>query len=241
MKRLAFLIGGTYRASANRLSSVEEDIRAWRKFLTSPCGGSWTNGEIIDLSGKARNVIATEIRRGGDADYSLVCFSGRGRLVKDRFGFSTTKLFVNDRDEMMEDECNPGSPWCTMVFDCSLKRLAKEKAALSGKMPGVSFPEDARVRFEEELLKCETGLVVACFADAGGTTANKRSFSQALLSVVRKRESYSDGVLRIDQAVRLAGNAMPKRHAPVYEGGRRVRHFPFALLPKDRPSARNSI
>lgn len=240
MKRLAFLIGGAYRTSNNDLRGVTADIRAWKQFLISPFGGSWTDDEIVDLSGKARNMIATEIRRGGDADYSLVCFSGRGRLVKDRFGFSTTKLFVNDREEMMEDECNPGSPWCTMVFDCSLKRLAKEKAALSGKMPGVSFPEDARVRFKEELLKCETGLVVACFADAGGTTANKRSFSQALLSVVRKRESYSDGVLRIDQAVRLAGNAMPKRHAPVYEGGSRVHHFPFALLPKDRPSARES-
>ena len=241
MKRLAFLIGGTYRASANRLSSVEEDIRAWRKFLVSPCGGSWKDCEIVDLSGKARNVIAAEIRRGGDADYSLVCFSGRGRLVKDRFGFSTTKLFVNDLDEMMEDECNPGSPWCTMVFDCSHKCPARERAAFAGKMPGVSSPEDARVRFEEEVLKCETGLVVVRAADAGGTVEDKRSFSRTLMAVAQNPDNYSGGFLRIDQAVRLAGNAMPKRHAPVYEGGRRVRHFPFALLPADRPSARNSI
>lgn len=240
MKRLAFLIGGTYRAAENRLSGVAEIIRAWRRFLTSPYGGSWTDDEIVDLSGEDKNAIVSEIRRGGEADYSLVCFFGHGRLAKDRFGFSAAKVFINDRDALQEDECNPGSPRCSMILDCSRKRPSRDKVSFAKETPGESTRENARARFEEELLKCETGLAMVFAADDGEASADGRSFSRVLIAGAKDPDNYSDGILRIDRAVRLAGNATPERRTPVYEGGRRVLHFPFALLPKDRSFARKS-
>jgi hypothetical protein len=232
MKRLAFLIGGTYRTSDNDLPGVVADIRAWKKFLSSSFGGSWTDDEIIDLSGKDKAAISVELGRGAGVDYSLVCFSGHGCLVKDRFGFSVTKVLITDRDEMLEYELNPESPWCTMVFDCCRKLPTEEKVAFANETITTPWIDDTRTRFEEELRKCERGLVKVFAADVGEAAADNRSFSRVLISVAQNLDNYSDGVLRINKAVQLAGEAMPKQQNPVYEGGRRLRHFPFAVLPK---------
>lgn len=232
MKRIAFLIGGTYRASEDKLPGVAEDIRAWKQFLSSPFGGSWTAEEIIDLSGKNKSAISLAIMNARVADYSLVCFSGHGCLVRDRFGFSVTKVFVNDQDEMMENEINPGTPWCTMVFDCCRKHPTEEKVAFANEAFEPEWIDNTRTRFEEELVKCEMGSVKVFAADVDEAAADNRSFSRVLISVARNRDNYSDGVLRINKAVQLAGEAMPPQQNPVYGGGRRLRHFPFAVLPK---------
>lgn len=231
MKRLAFLIGGTYDNLEDQLPGVAADIRAWKQFLVSPFGGSWMDDEIVDLSGQAKPAILSELRRGVGVDYSIVCFSGHGCLVKDHFGFSTTKVFVNDRDEMLETECNPGSSWCTMVFDCCRRHPVQEKVAFANEATELFKSADTRVRFEKELMKCEKGLVKVFAADVGQAAGDEPSFSRMLISTAQDHDSYSEGVLRINQAVRLAGNAMPKQQTPVYAGGRRLRHFPFAVLP----------
>lgn len=234
MKRLAFLIGGTYRASENLLPGVTADIRAWKQFLTSPFGGSWDAEEVIDLSGQDKPAVSQELRRGAVVDYSIVCFSGHGCLVKDRFGFSVTKVLITDQDEMLEYDLNPGSPWCTMVFDCCRAHPDEEKVAIANEASALSLLGNTRVRFEEELKKCEKGCVKVYAADEGESAEDKRSFSRVLISVAQDLGNYSDGVLRIDQAVRLVGEAMPPQQNPVYGGGRRLRHFPFAVLPKSR-------
>lgn len=232
MKRLAFLIGGTYRASENLLPGVAADIRAWKQFLTSSLGGSWDNDEVIDLSGRSKGEVSQELRRGVEVDYSLVCFSGHGCLVKDQFGFSVTKVFITDQDEMSEYDLNPGSPWCTMVFDCCRAHPDEEKVAFANEASALSWLGDTSVRFEEEIKKCEKGCVKVYAADEGESAEDKRSFSRVLISVAQHLDNYSDGVLRIDKAVLLAGEAMPAQQNPVYGGGRRLRHFPFAVLPK---------
>lgn len=231
MQRRAFLIGGNYQRPDNSLSGVGSDISAWKQYLMSPYGGSWAEDEILDLSGRSKDNIVSMLQVGRTIDYSLVCFSGHGYLTKDRLGFNMTMTLINDVDEMSERELNPGSPWCMQVFDCCRKGLENEKVAFSNEALNASFQHNTRALFENELLKCERGLVTVYAADEGEGAADERSFSRVLMGVSKDKVGAStNGVLHIDEAVRFANAEMPPQQNPVYKGGRRLHHFPFAVM-----------
>lgn len=230
MQRRAFLIGGNYQRPDNSLSGVGSDISAWKQYLMSPYGGSWAEDEILDLSGRSKDNIVSMLQVGRAIDYSLVCFSGHGYLTKDKFGFNMTMTLVNDVDEMSERELNPGSPWCMQVFDCCRKGAENEKVAFSNEALNKSFQYNTRILFENELLKCERGLVKVFAAGEGEEADDNRSFSRVLMEVSKLMVgTCQDGVLRIDDAVRFAQIEMPPQQTPVYLGGRRLHHFPFAV------------
>ena len=230
MQRRAFLIGGDYQRPDNSLSGVGADIAAWKQYLMSPCGGSWAEEEIFDLSGSSKETIVSMFQVGRTVDYSLVCFSGHGYLTKDRFGFNMTMTLINDVDEMSERELNPGSPWCMQVFDCCRKWSENEKVGFSKEAFNASFQHNTRALFENEMLKCEKGLVKVFAAGEGQAAADKKSFSRTLIEIARSAvETCQDGILRINDAVRFAQTEMPPQQTPVYLGGRRLHHFPFAV------------
>ena len=230
MKRRAFLIGGNYQEPGNSLSGVGPDIAAWKQYLMSPCGGSWAEDEILDLSGDSKDNIVSMLQVGRTVDYSLVCFSGHGYLTKDRFGFNMTMTLIDDVVEMSERELNPGSPWCMQIFDCCRKDSENEKVACFDEALNMSFQHNTRTLFENELLKCERGLVKVFAAGEGEGADDDRSFSRVLMEVSRCMVgTCQGGVLRIDEAVRFAKTEMPPQQSPVYMGGRRSRHFPFAI------------
>ena len=230
MQRRAFLIGGDYKNPDNALPGVRADILAWKWFLMSSPGGWWYENEIMDLSGQSKAQILEALHGGHSIDYSLVCFSGHGYLAKDRFGFSMTMMLINDAIEMSERELNPGSPWTMMVFDCCRKGADNEKAAFSNEALNMSYQWNTRPLFESELLKCERGLVKVFAADEGQAADDDRSFSRVLTEVSKLVVgTCQDGVLRIDDAVRHAQAEMPPQQRPIYMGGRRLHHFPFAV------------
>lgn len=230
MQRRAFLIGGNYKKPANLLSGVSADIGAWKRYLASSYGGCWLEDEIIDLSGCDRGRINAELQVGRTVDYSLICFSGHGYLAKDRFGFGVTMVLIDDDVEMSERELNPGSPRALMIFDCCRKFEEEKKIAIANESLDMAIPLDTRVLFEDELIKCEKGLVKVFAADVDETADDTRSFSRILMEVAKAQVgSCSNGVLHINDAVRLAGEEMPPQQNPVYMGGRRLHHFPFAV------------
>ena len=231
MQRQAFLIGGDYTNPDNALSGIRADILAWKRFLMSSPGGCWHESEIIDLSGLSKIQILEALQEGRSIDYSLVCFSGQGHQTKDRFGFSMTTTMVNDVVEMSERELNPGSRWTLMFFDCCRKGLNdNETVAFPNEALNKSQQRNTRSLFENELLKCESGLVKVFAADDGQAAAADRSFSRVLIEVANGMVgTCRDGVLRINDAVRFASKEMPSLQTPVYLGGRRLHHFPFAV------------
>ena len=230
MQRRAFLIGGDYKKPDNALPGVRTDILAWKRFLMSSTGGCWYENEIMDLSGQSKAQILESLQGGRSIDYSLVCFSGHGYLTKDRFGFSMTMTLINDAIEMSERELNPASPWTMMVFDCCRNGVDNEKVAFSNEALNMSYQSNTRSLFEGELLKCERGLVKVFAADEGQSADDDRSFSRVLLEVAKGMiGACRDGVLRINDAVRYAQAEMPPQQRPVYMGGRRLHHFPFAV------------
>ncbi len=233
MKRRAFLIGGDYKKPGDYLSGISADIAAWKQYLMSSYGGCWTGDEIVDLSGGSKEYISAVLQAGGMVDYSLVCFSGHGYLAKDKCGFSVTKVWINDVVEMSERELNPGSPWAMMLLDCCRKGPEHEKIAFANDSLNRSLQCNTRTMFDNELLKCERGLVTVYAADEGEGAADERSFSRVLMGVSKdKVGSSTNGVLHIDEAVRLASEEMPPQQNPVYRGGRRLHHFPFAVMPR---------
>lgn len=231
MKRIAFLIGGSYASLEKPLAGVALDVQAWKDYLSSPCGGCWAPDEIVDLSGKDRKQILltliTEV-----ADYALVCFSGHGYLTQDRFGFDVTMAKINDMEAMSERELNPGSPWCMQIFDCCRKSIVEsaESGFVIEKTASFSDYFSTRKKFDRELLRCEKGLVKVFATGVGRSAADKKSFSRVLLETAKETiGNCQDGVLRINDAVRLANAELPSQQTPVYMGGRRLRHFPFAV------------
>lgn len=230
MQRRAFLIGGNYKEPENMLTGVGADIAAWKSYLISSCGGSWTDDEIVDMSGWDKSLINAELQIGRSVDYSLVCFSGHGYLAKDRFGFGVTMALIGDSVEMSERELNPGSPWTMMIFDCCRKSEESVKIALANESIKNKSLYNTRAILERDLLKCEKGLVKVFAADVEESAADNRSFSRILMDVAKEQVgSREDGILRINEAVSLADSEMPPQQNPVYMGGRRLHHFPFAV------------
>lgn len=231
MTRTAYLIGGTY--ARNDLSGVSADVHAWESFLTSPIGGSWRPDEIVDLSGKRAASIKEVLQSGSQIDYSFVCFSGHGRALVDSDGYSATLLLINDEEEVSEFDLNPGSPRCTMLFDCCRhlsEPFSKESFALDEAECRLQY--NTHKIFDRALLGCEKGVAKIYGTELDHGAADEKSFTRMMIkyamSVV---ENCADGILRLPDAVRGANELLDKQQTPVYRGGRRLGHFPFAIKP----------
>ena len=227
MRRLAFLIGGDYESFDYLAPGVREDIADWKQYLSSPYGGHWSSCEILDLSGLSKREIKSGLQLGCKADFSIVCFSGHGYLKKDQFDFSETMVLINDDEEMSES-----SPRTMMIIDCCRETQDDGVAPLQNEACNLSYQYDTKSLYEHELLKCEKGLVRVFAAAEGESAADARSFSRTLMKVARSVVKESrNGILRINEAVRLAADRMPMQQNPIYQGGRRLHHFPFAINP----------
>lgn len=232
-KRRAFLIGGRY---LEPLNGVNLDIEAWRSFLQTSIGGCWRSDEVIDLSGKSKDVALEEIKSAQGYFYTMVIFAGHGEVRKDQYGFLRTYAWLNDDVAMSEHELNPGSERATLIMDCcrkvqlqlineSMEKYALDELVLNG--------VDTRKVYENELDMCETGFVKVYAADIGQSASDNESFSRTLIEGLR--DAYVHGnmgrVVNIRDAVNLAARILPPQQTPVYNGGRRLKHYPFAINP----------
>ena len=82
------------------------------------------------------------------------------------------------------------------------------------------------------LAAAESGLVKIFATNIGGSAADTHSFTQHLLNETNIWASKNRGILHLGDAVELARNSMKRENPqqqPEYRGGRRLRHFPFAV------------
>lgn len=228
MIRRAYLIGGVY---SKLLEGVGRDIRSWKNFLLSPLGGGWQPEELIDMTGWKRADILEGIQKGKSCDYSCVIFSGHGYMDVDAYGFTSTFVNVNDEVTLSEGDLNPGNPRCLMILDCCRKFPSEDD--LVPVMDSFAMEKSAsftRKTFDDEVMKAERGLVTVYAAEEDHSAMDGRSFSRSLIRVASQfREAFENGVLHIDRATELAEQFLVKQQHPVYNGGRRLHHFPFAI------------
>lgn len=233
-KRKAFLIGGRYQEP---LRGVSLDIEAWKMYLSSSMGGCWhEKDEIVDLSRSGKDDILAAIKGAGENFYNIVIFSGHGEVCPDSYGFLRTHVMLDDNTTVSELDLNPGSSRALLIMDCcrkvetrlmneSSESIAMDELALNG--------VDTRRVYEQLLENCETGLVKVYAAAVGQSASDEESFSRTLIAGLR--DAYMSGRMgrsvNIRDAVSLTNQILPVQQTPMYNGGRRRNHYPFAINP----------
>ena len=235
MERKAIIIGGYDHEKNVPSIGVSQDIAAWRSFLSSPLGGSWRHDEINVIANADAAAVANSVEDASSADYAFVCFSGHGYLTKDKHGFNETKLILRDGVEISERDLNTGRSWCMAIFDCCRKMESEEPAASLESLKesfALRPANEARAIYEQALRRCEKGYVRVYSADVDEGAEDYYSFTRALIdSATDMVREIQEEVLRVDKAVESARPKLGPKQNPVYVGGRRLAHFPFAVCP----------
>lgn len=216
----------------NPIKGVDADIAAWKAFLSSAVGGGWTSGEIEDLSGWSRENLLDYCHSGVASDYSLVCFSGHGFVAKDDLDFDVTHLKLNDSEIVAEWELYPRGERGLMILDCC--RMPRELSVW--KMPleeSSSWDlESSRKMFNQCMMHCEKGVSTVYAVNVNQQAEDDPSFTRAMLdTAVQMASTALTAVVRVNEAVERVKGNMSLRKSPLYEGGRRVGHFPIAVNP----------
>jgi hypothetical protein len=220
----------------NPIPDVYSDLAAVSNFLRSNIGGAWDVNEIFQGLGSTRDQILSAIRAANDGDYCLAFFAGRGELVKMGRPWREMRMVLSSGEAITERELNSGSARCTLILDCSRRTVGQNKETLLFETPGVpdrvEVSSEYRNYYEECLRAAEGGLVRIYATEAGSVSTDAGSFTQQLLREANMWSVTNKGALPLGDAVALARDAM-SRESPQqiveYLGGRRLRHFPFAV------------
>ena len=245
MRRLALLIGPGFQ----ELPGVKRDMMAWHAFLASPHGGAWNDTEIMDTSelipnGQLTwNNLAPIVQNAFEADYIFIAFSGHGgtyQTTTDQYGFPETYVYLNDRECISERQFFPRAygKRCTILLDCCrtpdmnipmLKTASQVKASTRPYSAAL-----AKKRFCEELEQCEYGIVHIYSTKPGEAAVDVSSFTRCLITGTKYALSQSreTKILSWKDAVSIGSavlNQLGETQQPVYNAGRRLHHFPFAV------------
>jgi len=235
MKRKAILIGAS--PQDDPLENVALDVATWQEFLKTNHGGGWDeNCEIIDATEMNREDLLKLLQQTKDHDFSMVIFAGHGFSVKTDLPWPELNLILQTGETILEREINPGTPRCNIILDCcrahgeNVRPLEErvKKSSLERAYDEVR----ARILYDNALESAESGLVRIYATGDNAAAADKASFSQILIHSSMRWAGHNQGILSIKDAVAMAATEMESirpQQIPEYNGGRRLRHFPFAL------------
>jgi len=234
MKRKAILLAAS--PENNPIPGVFSDLTAFYSFLRSNPGGAWEPEEIICENDSTRDQILKFVVEAKDAEYTLVYFAGHGEIIKTELPWPETRMLLSSGQTILEREINSGSPRCTLIMDCCRRLPEQDDAKLLIKISmllehGEGVAEFRNI-YQKALAAAETGLVKLFSTEIGGSAADTHSFTQHLLNETNIWTSKNRGILYLGDAVELAKHSMKRENPqqqPEYRGGRRLRHFPFAV------------
>ncbi|MEI6197031.1 MAG: hypothetical protein WCS42_22170, partial [Verrucomicrobiota bacterium] len=198
--------------------------------------GSWEPEEIICQQNPGLDSILKSVTEAKGAEYSLVYFAGHGEVVKTDLPWPETRMQLGSGQTISEREINPGSPRCTLIMDCCSRTPEQDEKKLLVRTSMLLEHGKDRAEFrnlyQQSLTAAESGLVKIIVTKVGGSAAGTHSFTQHLLNEANIWTSNNRGILYLGDAVELAKNSMKRENPqqqPEYQGGRRLRHFPFAV------------
>lgn len=248
VSRKALIIG----SPDAKIPGVKIDMENLRKFLLSPVGGLWYSSEITTLITPTASVIRAEIETLKRKGYSVVFFAGHGYHSNQR---GNTILHINSKETLNSLELRVGAPKHTLVLDCCRKR-ENEKQLLKAAMESFAFdsskrqvlnPSECRRYFDQEIARCDDGLVVmnSCSIDE---TAGEEEFSGGYYtsSLLDSANEWAEKKLRDIDLTKLFSTLSTQmcheaaadrvkllsggRQTPIFEAPRTERKFPFAIV-----------
>ncbi len=244
MTRTAILIESSRIKGHDDLPGARADVENFTRFLESDFGGAWTSGEIVKLSHPDRKRVFDELTKASVKDYAFISFSGHGHHVVGK-DLDETRVVLNDKEEISVTELDPGNSRRLLNIDSCRGITVVEKAMIkiAAFEARASFNlhrrERCRQLFDEAVIAAERGRIVmySCgINEAAGESNTGGYFSKALVTCSETwanaqphgndRVYYTNEVFACAAAVTTRRE--PQQH-PVFEPGRRMKHFAFAV------------
>lgn len=211
------------------------------RFLTSPLGGSWDEGEIVPLRNPTITRVKNAIRRLNGADYTFIIFTGHGE-VRQKSINNIQYLELSDGDISVL-ELRSTAPKQTIIVD-ACRGYAKDtdiefaKAMEHLEESGFAGRESTREIFDSWLNQCENGLVVLYAASEDETALDTPNGAAYLLSLLICAEAWAEtdkkySVLPLnivhEWAVAFVSENFETIQVPEIKGQKRRNFFPFAV------------
>lgn len=213
----------------------------WCEFLKSNAGGGWYTDEIVCPDSTSKDVL-TAINATRHADFSLIVFIGQGTLVKEDRPWTEMRIQLNETETLLADQqLNNGASYLTLVLDCfqTFSKSKESELILSNRQLEAENSDSSFFReiYEKEFLGAERGLTKIYSDSIKQRRLPVPPFSYFLINGAYEwSDSHERGaVLSWNDAVTVAQIGMQACHIPeesrqiIYQGGRRLRHFPMAV------------
>lgn len=232
------------KSKYGNLPGAQRDAIAWREYLQSDLGGQWLENEITTLANPSKQSLSNHLSlMSNKADIGAIFFSGHG-FHRRSCEIDSSFLCLNDREDIPVHMLNCGIPRLLIVADSCrglepMTKSARIQASLIERYSATS--SNIRQRYEGEFLACEKGAIYmySCDIDeAAGESATKGGyFSSSLITSAREWASApnrkSPDSLSTAEAFSFAKartKQLSPQQNPQYDAGRRLRHFPFAMI-----------
>jgi len=238
MKRKAVLIGCS--PPQNPCAKVNSDVSLIKDILLSLWGGAWQDDEIQIVDTPTASEITKHIEWAKGADYSIVYFAGHGQIRKGRFPWKETHVQTHDMKFLPESDLNPGTPWCSQIFDCCrgidesilIEKFASTKlSTLKGKFETTV----AKTHYNLKLSACEKGVCRLYSASSGQSATTKPNTFTELLhrGIIDWLNSDCKYDITLNNLFEYIDFSTLKtdegQQKPEYNGGRRLNHFPLVI------------
>lgn len=222
MIRRAILIAATHRVvPSDDLSGT----RLMGKFLSSAIGGAWAQDEIVELECPSREDILRVKGSLSDHEYVVIYLAGKGGIRKSDLPWPQLYLTLPSGEFMDENEINPGAQRSLLLFDFSEDCQAYQ-ADVVDVMARDQNVTECRREYDAHLKAAESGIVTVSNFKAKDTSVSASLATSLVVAALTSLKS-AVGVLDVQQ---VAANAATESKTEIaYSGGRRLRHFPFAV------------
>ncbi|MCK6527775.1 caspase family protein [Myxococcota bacterium] len=239
--RKAYIVGAAQLSGDDHLPGVKIDKVRMRAFLLSDHGGAWEPHEI-DIQEKPFIPKHHGPAPSPVFDYVLYFFAGHGFTRSD-----DTHLCVNDHQDVALNSLLLSARRQLVIID-ACRTPVPEPQVLTEKMAKAviagttdyHYRARCRALYDQSILAAEKGRTIV-FACSPGESAGDSGIigGHFTYNLVTGTESWIDRqrppgphILHVPAAVRIAKSRLdPMLQNPVYEGGRRLFHFPFAVVP----------
>ena len=198
MTRYALLIEASRLKDHPDLPGARADVRLLRNWMMSPCGGAWSDDEIVILIHPAAETVRKRLARAKNCDYAFVSFSGHGHHVVGN-GFNQTRVCLNDDEEIKAAALNPKNPRSTVLIDSCRgltvfvpQQLLESYVKKALRLSLNSERESARAKFDRLVRLSEAGVIYlySCSVDQSAAEDENGQGGLFTLGLVRSGQNW---------------------------------------------------